>query len=115
MKSLEIIDSYTIGEYAGKAVKLAGGSEGFESLNAMNKSDLAWVAPGQTTLGHLGGWMQGGGHSALAGTYGLGSDQILSLNVVTADGRFVTADVNQNTDLFFALRGGGGGTLCSSN
>jgi FAD/FMN-containing dehydrogenase len=109
MKELEIIDEYTMGEYTGRAVKLAGGTEGFESIKAMNQSEVTWVAPGQTTLGHIGGWVQGGGHSSLSGTYGLGADQILSLNVVTADGRFVTADVNQNTDLFFALRGGGGG------
>ncbi len=41
--------------------------------------------------------------------YGLGSDQLLSFNLVTADGRFITADPTQNQELFFALRGGGGG------
>lgn len=34
--------------------------------------------------------------------------QILSAEVVTPDGRFITADENHNTDLFWALRGGGG-------
>jgi FAD/FMN-containing dehydrogenase len=51
--------------------------------------------------------MQGAGHSILASKYGLGADQVLSLQVVTADGNFVTADTGTNQDLFFALRGGG--------
>ena len=41
----------------------------------------------------------------------MASDQVLSLEVVTADGRFVTASPTQNTDLFWALRGGGGSTF----
>jgi FAD/FMN-containing dehydrogenase len=61
------------------------------------------------TVGVVGGWFQGGGHSTYTSYYGLGADQILSIEVVTADGRFVTADSNANTDLFWALRGGGGG------
>lgn len=36
--------------------------------------------------------------------------QVLSIEVVTADGRFITANEEQNTDLFWALRGGGGST-----
>jgi FAD/FMN-containing dehydrogenase len=42
--------------------------------------------------------------------YGLGSDQIISVDIVTPDGRFVTADETQNQDLFWAIRGGGPGT-----
>ncbi|RYP40862.1 hypothetical protein DL767_001343 [Monosporascus sp. MG133] len=68
------------------------------------------IVAGGYTVGAYGGWFTGGGHSALASKYGLGADQVLSINVVTADGRFVTADMNQNTDLFYALRGGGGST-----
>lgn len=63
------------------------------------------------TVGNGGGWALGGGHGPLTSLRGLGADQILSMNVVTADGRFITADLTQNQDLFFALRGGGGGEL----
>lgn len=42
--------------------------------------------------------------------YGLGSDQVLSVDIVTPDGRFITADEAQNQDLFWAIRGGGGAT-----
>ncbi|KAK8088182.1 hypothetical protein PG997_003143 [Apiospora hydei] len=66
--------------------------------------------PGGNTVGGVGGWVGGGGHSVVSSTLGLGADQVLSLDVVTADGRYVTADPFTNPDLFFALRGGGGAT-----
>jgi hypothetical protein len=59
----------------------------------------------------MGGYIQGGGHSPLSPMYGIGADQALAFEVVTPDGEFVTADSTQNSDLFWALRGGGGGTF----
>jgi hypothetical protein len=59
----------------------------------------------------MGGYIQGGGHSPLSSIYGTGADQALAFEVVTPDGNFVTADSTQNTDLFWALRGGGGSTF----
>jgi FAD/FMN-containing dehydrogenase len=75
----------------------------------MDKYNMNIVVPGGSTVGVYGGWFLGGGHSVLASAYGLGSDQALSLQVVTADERFVTADPSSITDLFYALRGGGPG------
>ena len=75
--------------------------------NFMDEHNVTFVTPGRYTVGVYGGWFQGGGHNALSSWYGMGADQILSLQVVTADGRFVTADTEENTDLFYALRGGG--------
>jgi FAD/FMN-containing dehydrogenase len=40
---------------------------------------------------------------------GLGSDQVLSVDIVTPDGRFITANEKQNAEIFWAVRGGGGG------
>jgi hypothetical protein len=54
--------------------------------------------------------MQGGGHGPASRQFGLGADQVLELEVVLANGSTVTANACQNSDLFFALRGGGGGT-----
>jgi hypothetical protein len=47
----------------------------------------------------------------MSSLYGMGADQVLSMEAVTADGRFVTASPSKNVDLFWALRGGGGGTF----
>jgi hypothetical protein len=52
-----------------------------------------------------------GGHSAVSGKYGLGVDQWLEAKIVTADGRYVIANAVSNPDLFWAIRGGGGGTF----
>lgn len=55
--------------------------------------------------------VQGGGHSPLASIYGLAADQVLAFQVVTADGQFLTVSDDENVDLFWALRGGGGSTF----
>ncbi|CAJ2510894.1 Uu.00g065190.m01.CDS01 [Anthostomella pinea] len=59
----------------------------------------------------MGGYIQGGGHSPLSSIYGMAADQVLNMEVVTADGRFVAANAQKNPDLFWALRGGGGSTF----
>ena len=50
----------------------------------------------------------GGGNGWLMGAFGATCDNILSLDVVTAEGRLVTASASEHEDLFWALRGGGG-------
>lgn len=55
-----------------------------------------------------GGLTLGGGLGYLSRKCGLSIDNLLSADVVLADGSFVTANANQNQDLFWALRGGGG-------
>ncbi|KAF2838249.1 FAD-binding domain-containing protein [Patellaria atrata CBS 101060] len=63
------------------------------------------------TVGISGGYIQGGGHGPMAGFYGLAADNALSFDVVTADGNFVTANADENPDLFWALKGGGPSTF----
>lgn len=62
------------------------------------------------TVGCIGGFTQGGGHSPASHDYGLAADQVLEAQVVLANGSIVTANACQNSDLYFAIRGGGGGS-----
>ncbi|KAI1450607.1 hypothetical protein F5Y02DRAFT_413329 [Annulohypoxylon stygium] len=57
----------------------------------------------------LGGYIQGGGHGPLSSTYGLSADQILQVTIVTTRGEVLTANAIENQDLYWAIRGGGGG------
>jgi FAD/FMN-containing dehydrogenase len=111
LKDIAFMPSYDDGEYSGPAIKAGVGVQGFELYAAANQFGMIALGGECPTVGTMGGWIQGGGHSPASSVWGIGADHALGFEVVTADGRFVTANKDKNSDLFWALRGGGGGTF----
>ena len=74
------------------------------------------VPPGLCPTTGIAGYTLGGGQSSLSRPWGLAIDNLLEAEMVTADGCVLRANSNQNADLFWALRGGGGGNfgVCTS-
>ena len=60
----------------------------------------------------IGGITLGGGWGVVGRAYGLTCDALISAQVVTADGKIINCDPTTEADLFWALRGGGGGNFC---
>ncbi|KDR73790.1 hypothetical protein GALMADRAFT_632193 [Galerina marginata CBS 339.88] len=96
---------------AQQALTYGAGQQFQEIYEFANAHGLEVVGGADQTVGGAGGWAQGGGHSTLTPSLGMGVDRALQYKVVTPDGVFRTVNSCQNSDLFFALRGGGGGTF----
>ncbi|KAJ6526677.1 hypothetical protein B0H19DRAFT_1243433 [Mycena capillaripes] len=106
----KFVPDFSGSNYRGPAARIAGGTQGWQVYNFMADNNINIVAPSESTVAILGGFTAVGGHSSLTSYHGMGSDQALQLQVVTADGRFLQVDPDNNADLFFAMRGGGGST-----
>ena len=86
----------------------AGGGATWGDFNyATHAFGLATTGGIISTTG-VAGLTLGGGIGYLTRGYGLSVDNLLSVDVVTADGRYLRASQDENADLFWALRGGGG-------
>src|SRR5215831_14873672 len=84
-----------------------GGATIGDLIAAAQKHGLATTTGTISSVG-LGGLTLGGGYGPLLGKFGLVADNLLSAQVVTADGRLLTANATEHPDLYWALRGGGG-------
>ena len=90
-----------------KTVRVAGGSVWGEVDAATNKHGLATPSGIISTTG-VGGLTLGGGLGHLTRKCGLSIDNLLEAKIVLANGEQVTANADENPDLYWAIRGGGG-------
>ena len=94
------------------AVTVVGGTVWKEVYVESDARGVAVSGGYSLSVSVAGGYMQGGGHSVLSPAYGLAVDNLLSAQVVTADGRLRNVSAcGADSELFWALRGGGGGTF----
>ncbi|MBC8076966.1 MAG: FAD-binding oxidoreductase, partial [Chloroflexales bacterium] len=92
---------------AARTARVEGGCTWADVDHATHPFGLATPSGFISTTG-VGGLTLGGGIGYLSRTLGLTVDNLLSVDVVLADGSFVTANAEQHADLFWAVRGGGG-------
>ncbi|KAF5006939.1 hypothetical protein FDECE_6715 [Fusarium decemcellulare] len=109
MKDTELVQ-WSDKLYKGPALKLGAGIQGSDAVEIANSYGLTAVSGECPTVG-LAGFTLGGGHSALSTSFGLGADQTLEFEVVTAAGNIVKASAFENSDLYWALSGGGAGNF----
>lgn len=115
IRGIEYHADYASPGYTGRAVAIAAGTPASDVYAIASRFNTTIINAGGSTVGLAGGFVQGGGHSSYASYYGLAADHVLRINAITADGRLVTADKETNEDLFWAFRGGGGGTSLTFN
>jgi hypothetical protein len=92
---------------AARTVRVEGGCTWGDVDHATHAFGLA-VPSGIISTTGVGGLTLGGGLGHLTRQCGLTIDNLLAADMVLADGRFVTVSANDNQDLFWAIRGGGG-------
>ncbi|WP_431781854.1 FAD-binding oxidoreductase [Streptomyces chumphonensis] len=90
-----------------RTARVGGGATMGHLDRAAEPYDLATTGGRVSTTG-VGGFLLGGGTGWLDRKFGLASDNLLSVDLVTADGERLTASEDEHPELFWALHGGGG-------
>ncbi|KAI0749994.1 FAD-binding domain-containing protein [Daedaleopsis nitida] len=93
------------------AVRIGAGVTHGTVYDFADAHGISMPGAAERTIGAVGGYLQGGGQNAFSNGFGLAVDNVLEFRVVTPRGDSIAANACQHADLFFALRGGGGGTF----
>jgi hypothetical protein len=93
------------------AVTVGAGTIGMQAYGAVTTNLGKYVQGGGCTTVCLGGLVQSGGFGSYSKHYGTAAGGLLEAEVVTADGQIRIANACTNPDLFWALKGGGGGSF----
>ena len=94
-----------------RAVTCASGTIWMQAYDAVTTKAGRYVQGGGCTTVGVAGLVQSGGFGSFSKHYGTAAAGLLEAEVVTADGRIRMANPCTNSDLFWALKGGGGGTF----
>lgn len=94
----------------GRTVRVGPGSQSVDALSALAPLGLQLVTGTCPTV-RAGGFISGGGVGFQTRPFGTASDQVVSAKVVLADGRIVNCSATSEPDLYWAVRGGGGGNF----
>ncbi|MFM9372902.1 FAD-binding oxidoreductase [Streptomyces sp. Da 82-17] len=101
------LDSVDVVDPERRLVRLGTGASWARVGAELNKHGLA-ISSGDTTSVAVGGLLLGGGFGWMVRKYGLALDSVVAVELVTAEGEVLRASEQENADLFWALRGGGG-------
>lgn len=113
-KKIQLIE-YETDEYAVKVETGANFGIIYSFVDEISFSNTSYdsylIAGGDCGTVGLAGYSMGGGEPVLLRYLGLGVDSIIEYEIIIANGSILVANNSHNTDLFWALRGGGGGTF----
>jgi FAD/FMN-containing dehydrogenase len=108
MVDVTAMNSFQVGK--GQTVRVGTGLHLIDLYNRLASHGLAVPGGSCPTVG-VAGLTLGGGAGVLGRAYGLTSDALQEVQIVTADGTVRTCSASSNSDLFWACRGGGGGNF----
>lgn len=91
-------------------VTAAGGARMSDVYAAIQPHEMAFALGNGASVG-IAGLALGGGSSSTSRKLGLTADALVRTTLMTADGQVLTCDAQENTDLYWACRGGGGGNF----
>src|SRR5262250_455634 len=116
MRAVQLHDRFVPRGAAGLAgpeavVSVGAGAIWMDVYDAVTTTAGRYVQGGGCTTVGVAGLVQGGGFGAFSKGFGTAAANLLEAEVVTADGAVRTANAATNPDLFWALKGGGGGTF----
>jgi len=96
-----------------RAVTVGSGTIWLQAYDAVTTKAGAYVQGGGCTTVGVAGLIQSGGFGSFSKHYGMAAAGLLEAEVVTADGKVRVTNACTNPDLFWALKGGGGGTFAA--
>src|SRR5260370_24338504 len=116
MNDITLHDAFVGHECRGKvspepAVTVGAGAMWIDAYDAVTTRGGRYVQGGGCTTVGVAGLVQSGGFGSFSKNYGTAAAGLLEAEVVTADGEVRIANECSNPDLFWALKGGGGGSV----